>query len=646
MRSENLPLASFQFYSAERRIFAKREPLTPSQWAEKYRIVPIGAHKGPWRNYISPHLVKIMDTWALPHVREIIICKSPQTGGTEAIYNCAAYVIDRSPATMMFIMPSEATARKVNADRIIPMIRESSRLRELLSPNPDDTTKTRIKLQNGALIYMAHSNSANALAAFPIKYLFFDETDKYPPFVGKETDPITLGEKRARTFRHSYKIFKVSTPTREDGHIWKAYQKADVQYKYYACCPKCEKDHIMTIDNLRYPEDKTAEDIMRESLATYQCPHCQSHWTDTDKERAVRLGSWKREKGKGILRPRSVAFHLHAWVSPDISLSEIAKSYIGAKTNRAKLIDFHNDYLAEPYVEAIGGDVVAAEAVYNRRYQYWPDGAQWRVPMKALVLTCAVDVQTSPPRLECEVVAWGDGYESWGIEYRVIPGDPAKDEVWKDLDEYLQRQWLHESGVPLNISATGVDTGGHFVRQVYAYCRKRRSVHALKGSNMRGKPLITASAVRTTLRNRVQLWMVGTEIAKDMIFIWLQKEDHAHGYMHYHAGYDYQYFRMLTNEVGITEYDKGGRPYRAWKKKSSDAKTEALDIRVYSLAALEILNPNFPKLAKDMQAHIKLLHSENESTQQEKAHITDFPHAPYPHTTSRPRSSGWVRKWR
>lgn len=644
---------TFRFTLAERRVFAKKEPLTPSEWAEKYRIVPIGAHKGSWRNDISPHLIKIMDTWAQSHVREVVICKSPQTGGTESMFNCMAYAMDRDPSTMMLIMPSESTAKKSNADRIIPMITESPRLQTLISPNPDDIAKMRIKLQNGTLFFIAWANSASALASFPIKYLFFDETDKYPPTVGKETDPITLGEKRATTFRYTHKIFKVSTPTSEDGPIWQAWHRADTQYKYHVSCPGCGKSHSMSIDNLKWPEEFadagnpiTPADIHRDSLAWYECPHCQAHWSDITKQQSVRLGKWRRERGKGILRPRSVAFHLPAWISPDISLSEIAATYILAKTDRAKLIDFYNGYLAEPYTETIGGEVVSEDAIYQRRYQYWPDSAEWRIPMRACLLTAAVDVQTSPPRLEIEVIAWGEGYESWGIEYRVIPGDPAGDEVWQALDEYRSREWMHESGLKMKISACGIDTGGHYARQVYRYARRRKRVFALKGANTRGKPLITASAIKTTLKNKVQLWIVGTEIAKDTLFDCMQREAPGAGYMHYHTAYDYSYFRMLTNEVGVTEYDKGGRPYRVWKKKSSDARTEALDCRVYNLAALEILNPNFKAIAANLKLQIQALNTEPAQTEEPEVEVK--PPSPVPRKSfiQRPRRGGWVSGWK
>ena len=45
--AEQIPLLdTFRFYPAEREVFKKKEDLTPSQWAEKYRVVTKGAHMG------------------------------------------------------------------------------------------------------------------------------------------------------------------------------------------------------------------------------------------------------------------------------------------------------------------------------------------------------------------------------------------------------------------------------------------------------------------------------------------------------------------------------------------------------------------------------------------------------------------------
>jgi len=54
------------------------------------------------------------------------------------------------------------------------------------------------------------------------------------------------------------------------------------------------------------------------------------------------------------------------------------------------------------------------------------------VPKGGLVLTAGADVQRD--RIEVEVVAWGEGLESWSVDYIVIPGDSATEALWRELD--------------------------------------------------------------------------------------------------------------------------------------------------------------------------------------------------------------------
>ena len=601
-------LTTVRFFPAEREVFRKKEDLTVSQWAEAKRWVTMGAHVGPWRNEISPHLAFIMDTFDLPHVREGVICGSPQTGKTEAPYNLLGKAMAYDPSTMMIIMPSQGKARTVAEDRLIPMIRQSPGLRHLVSDNPDDTAKQRVKLRHGAILYMSWATSADAVAGWPIKYILLDECDKYPPALGKEADPITLAEKRARTFRHTYKIIKVSTPTTEDGPIWQALRRCDVEYHYFARCPSCGEEQTFKLDQLRYDEKAAPEAIRRECSARYECEECGELWTDLLRDRAVRAGRWKRVRGENILRPRAVGFHLPSWISADVSLSEIAAARIKAKTSKTKLIDFYNDYLARPFVESEEGESVDYEVLYNRRRDYAPGGADWQVPMPACVLTAAADIQKN--RIEVEVVAWGPGFESWGIEHRVFPGDTSswKNQVWKDFDAWRKdSRWTHESGVRLRLATVGIDSG-YLAPEVYRYVRGKQGsrVYACKGSSTRGKPIVSVSAPKRARRPmkdryRVNLITIGTEEAKDLLHERLQIEEPGPGYMHYHTGYSLEYFRQLTAEHAVKKYDSRGHTYRVWELKHSDARNEALDLRVINLAMVELLNPKFEVLAENLK---------------------------------------------
>ena len=91
----------FAFSRGERQVLRRRKPIPVSQWAEKYRVVEMSAIPGRWHNQFTPYLVGIMDTMAYPGVETTIVCKSPQTGGSEAGHNFVGYCIDRSPGPVM-----------------------------------------------------------------------------------------------------------------------------------------------------------------------------------------------------------------------------------------------------------------------------------------------------------------------------------------------------------------------------------------------------------------------------------------------------------------------------------------------------------------------------------------------------------------
>ena len=81
------------------------------------------------------------------------------------------------------------------------------------------------------------------------------------------------------------------------------------------------------------------------------------------------------------------------------------------------------------------------------------------------MLTAGVDVQDN--RFEVEVVGWGSEWESWGIEYRVIMGNPSTQEAWDALDEYLLRRWRYGDGTELGMRRGGYRLGrrwSHFGR--------------------------------------------------------------------------------------------------------------------------------------------------------------------------------------
>jgi phage terminase large subunit GpA-like protein len=87
---------------------------------------------------------------------------------------------------------------------------------------------------------------------------------------------------------------------------------------------------------------------------------------------------------------------------------------------------------------------------------------------------------------------------------------------------------------------------------------------------------------------KVRLFTVGVETAKDTIAGHLAQGEPGPGYCHFPHYYGGGYFDQLLAERPIIKYVKGHR-VRTWQLKRSGMRNEALDCRVYALAALEIL---------------------------------------------------------
>jgi len=212
------------------------------------------------------------------------------------------------------------------------------------------------------------------------------------------------------------------------------------------------------------------------------------------------------------------------------------------------------------------------------------------------LLIAAVDVQRD--RIEYEVKAYGIEMESWGIEYDFILGNPNDDLIWQQLDNRLERDFKHQSGVLMNVLLVTIDSGdGYSTDKVYDVCKKNefKRWFPVKGlSYSVGKPIIP---VKPSIagRQKVKLWLVGTDTAKIKIHNAL-KDIKENRKMHFPMKYPDYYFNQLTAEKAIFKIDNSGFPHRIWKKVKT--RNEALDINVYCLAAISILRPNFESLAQ------------------------------------------------
>ena len=161
--------------------------------------------------------------------------------------------------------------------------------------------------------------------------------------------------------------------------------------------------------------------------------------------------------------------------------------------------------------------------------------------------------------------------------------------MWADLDLLLSRSFPHAGGSELHILSAAIDSGGHHTQAVYDFCRKRspRTI-AIKGQSQAGKPVVgRPSLVDVTwnglkIPGALQLWPVGSDTAKGVLYSRLKIASPGPGCYHWPIGLDDDYFLQITAEKLVTKYVKGF-PRLEWTL--TGPRNEALDCEIYSYVA-------------------------------------------------------------
>lgn len=124
-----------------------------------------------------------MDKFTDPLIEQIVLCFGAQLGKTETELNMIGYALDQTQSPVMMVYPTDAIAKFASDKRVQPMIKSV----KSISDNFDENSKLlELDFNNGNYMVLVGANSPSSLSSRSIKYLFFDEIDKYPAFSGKK----------------------------------------------------------------------------------------------------------------------------------------------------------------------------------------------------------------------------------------------------------------------------------------------------------------------------------------------------------------------------------------------------------------------------------------------------------------------------
>lgn len=567
---------------------------TVSEWADANRVLvsESSAEPGAWRTDRAPYQREIMDSFTQPGIWQIVIMASAQVGKSEIELNMMGCAIDNDPGPMLYIQPTDKVAEDYSKRRIAPMIQACPTLREKVfkARSRDAANTINMKTFPGGSLAIIGANSPADLSSKPVRYIFMDETDRFPASAGTEGDPQELAERRTETFRHNRKIVKTSTPTIKGKSKIETDYMNGTQEEWHTECPHCHTYNYIRFADIHFEKEdyvnEGGDEDYHVKVVTWRCPTCKR---DIGEYECKRLPAKWVQKNPKAIQNGIRSFRLNAFMSPWSDWKDIVWKFLKAHKDPEKLKTFYNTILGESWEVHTNSGL--DETLYKRREHYDAE-----VPTGVLLLTMGMDTQDN--RLEYEVVGWDRNGQSWGISRGVIPGRADAPGVWEEVDALLDREWRLANGMKMKILATFIDSGGHFTTAIYKACAKRASkrIWPIKGEKGEGKP-----ECRPMKRGQGEgaKFMLGVDAGKEGIMYEAAVEEPGPNYMHfpidYRAGYDMEYFKGLISER-MEIHRRGGQGVIVWEQFYE--RNEPLDCRNYARMAYRYFHWRFDELER------------------------------------------------
>ena len=610
-------LAAVDWLPEELDAWGWQEPMPTAAWVERYVKIPGrgAAVPGPVNLDLTAYLRGLYDAFDDPVIEIITGLFGTQLGKTLFLYTCMMASTVQDPGPLQLVMPTEPDAREVAGNQLREYVSACEPLMDLTEP--DRLTREGYWYRSCDW-YFGWSNSRASLSRRSIRRMLYDEVEKFPPFVGRESNPLRLGDARLRTFRNTTgaKSVRVSSPTTRDGLIGQSYEASD-QRHFWARCPACGAYQVLIWDQVRWPGGEDghsleADAVRTQNAAWYACIDCEATWNDAMRMDAVRAGVWAREgervEAGGQIAGRAkkphsrhAGFQVSALYSPFVRLSQLAADWIECQGDLAALMAFVCQELGEFWEET---ENEVKETPLRGHVEAYVMGT---APVGVQAVTCGVDVQRG--YFVVETRGWGYGLESWLLDARVIQTDEQLREYLRDmrfarvddggqgLDATAQR--------PLPIHVAAMDAGDQ-TAYVYDLAQRWREIDLritmgqdlMSGAmKVRAQPIAKNPRTKRSYAYRMMRFNFESLYWKDTQARLAQVDQPGPGYLHLPADTPEAWFRQFLSERKVVDRRRGktgrsGRPAKIWKTRGENTPNHYWDCAILNcvLTDMQLLN--------------------------------------------------------
>lgn len=584
-------------------------PQRLGDWAqENFKLAGESSHKkGAWIAWSFQ--VGMLDMMSDDRIIELSIAKSKRVGYTKMITAFICYNIAHRRRKQALWQPTDDDRDSYVKSEIDPLLDPLSGVPAINAARKrgKGATQETVKYKpfRDSVLHLLGGKAARAYRRITVAVVILDEWSAFDQSVEKRGSPDVLAKGRLEGAAYPKFVGGSTCGTKGLCHVERGCNNAEGLVRFHITCPRCDAEHP-----LLWGGKKVAHGFKWErgnpASVRHVCPHCRKSITQADylpagiplsgawvcERTGKRYGAdrmWRDQDGQPCRPPATLGVRVWAAYSPQRSWADIVREFedaIKAKEagDLAPMQTFVNETLGETW-EVVGER--SDEHALQARAERYDLGT---VPVGGLCLTAGVDVQRD--RWEITVYAWGRGFESWVVDVEVIEGNPAVDEEWEPVTQYLQRRYLQAwHGGTLGISATSIDSSDQ-TQAVYNWVSRNQhrlpELRAVKGDGNDGVHILGPSSLKEVnwrgrkIERGVKLWRVGVHAAKDLLLGQLSIENPGPGYVHFSDDLPREFYEQLTAEQRILA-KVGGRDVSRWVKRRP--RNEQLDNRNYALHA-------------------------------------------------------------
>ncbi|AMO55639.1 phage terminase large subunit family protein [Endozoicomonas montiporae] len=601
----------------------------------------------PWDPEVAPYILEPLDLLNSRKYRGVIFAGPARTAKTNALVDgFLGYDVKCDPSQFLIVQMSKEKASEFSKTRITPMLENSPKLRECISPRGHDNNIFDRRFRSGNFLKIGHP-SKRILSGSDFRRVVLTDYDKHPRDIGGEGEAWGMALKRTQTFgsrgmcvAEGSPGFEVIDPkwkaTTENPHeapptvgILSLYNIGDRRLLYWQC-PECQMYFPARFEYLDWDKEETDIKAASETVVC-NCPICgicgSNAIPPSEKARMMNSAVWVPEGCKvdkfGQLEgePRRSDFASFWMEGPaaafqtwqQLVFNLLSALQIFEKTNNEGPLRLAvNTDIGRPFLSHIRAEARTSDSLKDRA----EETVKRTIPLRARFSTASVDVQGGKKRrFVVQVHAYGEGMEKWVVDrYNIrhserkdddgnfLPIDPsAYPEDWDLLiDQVINKSYplADDSGRRLAPLLAAIDIGGEkgtsgqtsVTDQAYKFYRRakrnghHRRIMLVKGASGKQQSLIKESFPDNTRRKDRKASAAG-DVPIYLLATNELKDQIANALSRETPGPGYIHFPDWLGEWFFDELTYEVRNANGVWEKPGKGANEAFDLCCYSLAA-------------------------------------------------------------